>query len=305
MDNVNQIVDAVARAVINRLQTEDGIDCAIGVSQELSCNVVCTNDPRSCDTCGHCLDSRESECRELISIGASRIAAAPNPPRVPADIAPFIDHTLLKADAKPEEVIKLCQEARQHHFASVCINPSYVALCKKELVGSGVKVCTVVGFPLGATSTDAKVCETRNAVRDGADEIDMVINVGWLKGGELHAVEEDIRQIKLACCDKILKVIIETALLSDEEKVIACVLAKAAGADFVKTSTGFAAKGATSHDVALMRKTVGPYMGVKAAGGIRDTQTAKAMIDAGATRIGASASVAIIKDSPKDAPKGY
>ena len=305
MDNVQEIVEAVTKAVINRLKTEDGIDCASGITQKATCTTVCVNDPRSCDTCGHCLDGRESECRELISIGAARIASAPNPPRVPSDIAPYIDHTLLKPDAKPEEIIKLCNEARQYKFASVCINPSYVSLSKRELVGSGVKVCTVVGFPLGATSTDAKVCETQNAVRDGADEIDMVINVGLLKGGELHAVEEDIRQIKRACQGRVLKVIIETALLSDEEKVTACILSKAAGADFVKTSTGFAQKGATAQDVALMRKTVGPYMGVKAAGGIRDTETAKAMIEAGATRIGASASVAIVKDSPKEAPKGY
>ena len=305
MDEIDKLIDAVAKAVIKRLKTEDGIECAIGLTQKMSFAMVCTDDSQSCDTCGHCVDSRETECRELISHGATRIAAAPNPPKVPADIAPFIDHTLLKADAKPEEVIKLCQEARQYKFASVCINPSYVALAKKELLGSDVKVCTVIGFPLGATSTDAKVCETQNAIQDGADEIDMVINIGLLKGGELQAVEEDIRQIKRVCGNRILKVIIETALLSDEEKVIACILAKAAGADFVKTSTGFAQKGATSYDVALMRKTVGPYMGVKAAGGIRDTETAKAMIEAGATRIGASASVAIIKDNPKEPPKGY
>ncbi|MCX7918230.1 MAG: deoxyribose-phosphate aldolase [bacterium] len=215
--------------------------------------------------------------------------------QVPATIARLIDHTLLKPTATPDEIIQLCQEAKQFGFATVCVNPTYVKLAKSQLQGSPVKVCTVVGFPLGATSTTAKVCETLQAIIDGADEIDMVINIGLLKGGRLKEVEEDIRAVKQACQGRILKVIIETALLSDEEKVTASILAKAAGADFVKTSTGFSSGGATVKDVALMRKAVGPEMGVKASGGIRDLATAEQMVQAGATRLGTSASIAIVK----------
>lgn len=220
-------------------------------------------------------------------------APAPGSQRPQGDLAGYIDHTLLKPDATEAELLKLCAEARQFKFASVCVNPGWISLCAKQLQGSGVMVCTVVGFPLGATSTAAKVAETRKALADGADEIDMVLNIGALKSRDLARVEQDIRAVKQACGHHTLKVILETALLSEDEKVIACELSKKAKADFVKTSTGFVPGGATVADISLMRRIVGPEMGVKASGGVRDTATAQAMIAAGANRIGASASVAI------------
>ncbi|MCL4402356.1 MAG: deoxyribose-phosphate aldolase [Acidobacteria bacterium] len=214
-----------------------------------------------------------------------------------SDIAKLIDHTLLKAEATREEILRVCGEARQYGFASVCVNPYWVPLAARELAGSGVRVCTVAGFPLGATSTAAKVAEAEAAVRAGAQEIDMVLNVGALRSGRHDVAGSDIRCVAEACHrgGAILKVILETALLDDEQKTAACLLAKAAGADFVKTSTGFASGGATARDVALMRRTVGPAMGVKAAGGIRTYEDLKEMTEAGANRIGASASVKIIE----------
>ena len=211
-------------------------------------------------------------------------------------IASMIDHTLLKQDATGEQIDRLCAEAAEYHFASVCVNPYYVVRCVKNLKGTGVKVCTVVGFPLGATTMETKVFETLQAVASGAEEIDMVINVCALKSGHIRGVEQEIQAMSAAVEGKaILKVIIETCLLTDEEKVLACQIAKRCGADFVKTSTGFSTGGATVEDVALMRRTVGPEMGVKASGGIRDYAKAKAMIDAGASRIGASAGIAIVE----------
>ena len=211
-------------------------------------------------------------------------------------IAAYIDHTLLKQDAAAPQIDRLCAEAAQYHFASVCVNPWYVPRCVKHLQGTGVKVCTVVGFPLGATTTESKVFETLQAVRSGAEEIDMVMNVCAMKSGNTHAIEQEIQALAAAVeGHAILKVILETCLLTEEEKILACQIAKRAGADYVKTSTGFSTGGATVADVALMRRTVGPEMGVKAAGGIRDYATAKAMLDAGATRIGASAGIAIVQ----------
>ena len=211
-------------------------------------------------------------------------------------IASMIDHTLLKQDATGEQIDRLCAEAAEYHFASVCVNPYYVVRCVKNLKGTGVKVCTVVGFPLGATTMETKVFETLQAVASGAEEIDMVINVCALKSGHIRGVEQEIQAMAAAVEGKaILKVIIETCLLTDEEKVLACQIAKRCGADFVKTSTGFSTGGATVEDVALMRRTVGPELGVKASGGIRDYAKAKAMIDAGASRIGASAGIAIVE----------
>ncbi len=200
----------------------------------------------------------------------------------------YIDHTQLKPDATKEKIVALCEEARLYDFASVCINPCWIPLAKELLAGTDVKVCTVIGFPLGAMSTAAKCFETSDAIKAGAEEIDMVINVGKLKDHEDAYVHDEIAAIKEACDGRLLKVIIEACLLSDEEKERACRLAKEANADFVKTSTGFSTGGATVEDVALMRKTVGPDMGVKAAGGIRDKETFEAMIKAGATRIGTS-----------------
>lgn len=208
----------------------------------------------------------------------------------------YIDHTLLKADASDEGIIKLCQEAKLYNFASVCVNPGYIGLCKKELEGTDVNVCTVIGFPLGATSTFSKVQETKQAIKDGAEEVDMVINISRLKAGDDDYVLNEIRAIRRASKGHVLKVIIETCLLTDEEKVKACKLSKKAKADFVKTSTGFSTGGATVKDVKLMRKTVGKTIGVKASGGIHNKEEFLAMIEAGATRIGASSGVAIIKD---------
>ena len=210
-------------------------------------------------------------------------------------IASYIDHTILKPDTSKETVLKVCDEAKEYNFASVCVNSSRVALCAERLTGSEVKVCSVVGFPLGAMTTKSKAFEAERAVAEGADETDMVINIGELKDGNLEFVENDIRKVKEACGSNILKVIIEACLLSDEEKVTACLLSKKAGADFVKTSTGFSTHGATVEDVALMRKTVGPDMGVKAAGGVRSLEDAVAMINAGATRLGTSGGIKIIQ----------
>ncbi len=205
----------------------------------------------------------------------------------------LFDHTILKADATKADVLRICNEAKEYDFMSVCVNGYYTKLVAKELVGSDVKVCTVIGFPLGQMSTAAKVAETQIAVSDGADEIDMVINVGALKDKEYDVVLQDIKEVKNACGKSLLKVIIETCLLTEEEKVKACELAKEAGADFVKTSTGFSTGGAKAEDVALMRKTVGSDMGVKASGGIRDKETAQKMVEAGASRLGTSATIAI------------
>jgi deoxyribose-phosphate aldolase len=200
----------------------------------------------------------------------------------------LIDHTLLKPDATRKEIEKLCYEAKEHDFASVCVNPCWVSYCSELLKDCRVNVCTVIGFPLGATSTKAKVEEIKEAIKDGAKELDMVINIGKLKDGDYDYVEKEIHALKEACGNLVLKVIIETCLLTDEEKVKACELSKKAGADFVKTSTGFSKGGATVHDVALMRKTVGPKMGVKASGGVKNKEEMKQMVEAGATRIGTS-----------------
>lgn len=207
----------------------------------------------------------------------------------------YIDHTLLKADATAEQIKKLCAEARQYDFASVCVNSCHVPLAKAELEGTDVKVCCVVGFPLGACFTEAKAYEAALSVERGAEEVDMVINIGAAKEGNWGLVEQDIRAVADACHPKaILKVIIETCLLTDEEKRQACLCAKRAGADFVKTSTGFSISGATPEDVALMRETVGPHMGVKAAGGVRCTEDADKMISSGATRLGTSSGVKLM-----------
>ena len=214
-------------------------------------------------------------------------------------LAKMIDHTLLKQNASSAQIEKLCGEAKQYGFASVCINPCYVPLCADLLKDSDVNVCTVIGFPLGATTSDAKAFEAANAVRNGAAEVDMVINVGFIKSGKWEETEKDIAAVVTAAkaenADTLVKVILETCLLTDEEKELACKAAVRAGADFVKTSTGFSTGGATVADIALMRKAVGPDLGVKASGGIHTTEEALALIDAGATRIGASAGIAIVE----------
>jgi len=233
----------------------------------------------------------------VVSAGAERLTSTVG--IIPEDksLAGMIDHTLLKPDATADKIAQLCFEAKKYHFASVCVNPTNVKLCADLLRGSDVKVCTVIGFPLGATTTEVKVAETKNALDNGATEIDMVMNIGALKAGDTELVAHDIHEVVQAthAANAILKVIIETALRTDEEKTVACLLAKEAGADYVKTSTGFSSGGATVHDVALMRKAVGPNLGVKAAGGIHSHEEAEQMIAAGATRIGASAGIKIIQ----------
>lgn len=216
-----------------------------------------------------------------------------------ASIAKTIDHTLLKPTATAEQIRELCSEARANHFASVCVNPRWVPLVAKELNNSDVLVCTVIGFPLGANPTDIKVEETKWAVKNGAQEVDMVIDLGSMKGGDYKAVEEDIRAVVKAAGKATVKVIIETCFLSNDEKRIACEAAMKAGAHFVKTSTGFGTGGATVEDVKLMRKTVGDAMKVKASGGVRSYHDAIAMLEAGADRIGTSSGVAIVAELPE------
>jgi deoxyribose-phosphate aldolase len=244
---------------------------------------------------GDCCPDR---LRPVIDAGATRVGVHALG-GAPSGVAAMIDHTLLKPDATRHAIEELCREAAQFKFATVCINPTWVALCARLLVGSGVGVCSVVGFPLGATTADVKRYETQRAIFDGAREIDMVINIGGLKSGDLRLVERDIEAVVMACrdCGALSKVIIEAALLTDDEKVTACTLARAAGADYVKTSTGFGPGGATAADVALMRRVVGAEMGVKAAGGVRDLDSVNAMIAAGASRVGASAGVKIVQQA--------
>ncbi len=247
----------------------------------------------TCNWCWLCSDCQTTFVEGLVEEGAARIGAS-GVQNIGAELGKFIDHTLLKADAAREQIEKLCQEARQYRFASVCINPTWVSLCSDLLRGSGVVVCTVVGFPLGATVPEGKAAETRASVAAGAEEIDMVINIGRLKSGEYDAVCDDIAGVVQAAGSAKVKVIIETCYLTDEEKVRACVLSMEAGAAFVKTSTGFGPAGATLADVALMRRVVGPTLGVKAAGGVKNAKDAEQMITAGATRLGASAGIAIV-----------
>jgi deoxyribose-phosphate aldolase len=245
--------------------------------------------------------------REVVANGADRVAFHGEAAEVPLDMARYIDHTLLKPDATAAEIDQLCREAEQYHFASVCINPTWVKRAAENLRGSSVPVCTVIGFPLGANTPEIKAMEARRALRDGAREVDMVLNIGALKSGFYDLVRTDIEKVVDAAHDggALCKVILETALLTDEEKVIASSLAKQARADFVKTSTGFGPGGATVYDVALMRETVGPEMGVKASGGVRTADDAEDMIAAGATRIGASAGIEIVGGKDGGSGEGY
>lgn len=254
--------------------------------------------PARCTCHGFAFDCCPQQVKGVVEAGASRLGlhAAGGGDR---EVAGLIDHTLLKPDATANDIDRLCREAAEFHFATVCVNPTWVAFCARLLRGTGVGVCSVVGFPLGASTPDTKQYETRRAIFDGATEIDMVLNVGSLKSGDLRLVEQDIEGVTSACRDAgvVSKVIIEAALLTDEEKVTASTLTKAAGADFVKTSTGFGPGGATIGDVMLMRRVVGDTIGVKAAGGVRDLEQMRAMVAAGATRVGASAGVRIVKES--------
>ena len=290
---VEQLVEIITHEVLAamaedeaRANAPEGYQCKFDCADQL-CVRLCT------DRMGN-----------VVNAGAERLTSTLGVIPQDLNLAKTIDHTLLKPDATEQEIAQLCFEARKYGFASVCVNPTWVSLCAQLLKGSAVKVCTVIGFPLGATSSEAKAFETETAIRQGATEIDMVINIGALKARDLATVAKDIRGVVDVVHSHgiIVKVIIETSLLTDEEKTIACLIAKEAGADFVKTSTGFAGGGATVHDVELMRKVVGPQMGVKASGGVRTFEDAASMIKAGATRIGASAGVKILQGPSGDAP---
>ncbi len=255
---------------------------------------ACRLEENTCGpACQGCNPLNNYTAGQVKEMGVERVSFC-NPDQSSSSIAGMIDHTLLKANATQEEIGKLCEEARKYRFASVCVNPGYVAMAARLLRGSCVKVCTVIGFPLGSTTPTVKAIEARDAMANGADEIDMVINIGALKSGNDHLASEDIKAVREATRGKVLKVIIETSYLTKDEKIRACRMAKQAGADFVKTSTGFGSGGATVEDVALMRGAVGPEMGVKASGGIKDAKVAADMIKAGATRLGTSASIAIV-----------
>jgi deoxyribose-phosphate aldolase len=283
--HVRNIVEIVTREVLLALAEDEHRKTHVHGE---NCTEECAD--------GICVKTCFDRVGRVISAGAERLTSSLG--GIPEDptVAELIDHTLLKPDATPDQVAQLCYEARTYGFASVCVNPSYVKLCADLLKGTDVKVCTVIGFPLGASSPEVKVFETETALRDGATEIDMVINIGALKGRDYTVVARDIAGVvSLAhAANALVKVIIETALLTEEEKITACLLAKEAGADYVKTSTGFSGGGATVADIALMRRVVGPDMGVKASGGVRDYADAKSLVDAGATRIGASAGVKIV-----------
>jgi deoxyribose-phosphate aldolase len=245
---------------------------------------------------GVCVRTCFDKAGQVVSAGAERLTSTVGV--IPdQSLAHYIDHTLLKPDATPDQIAQLCFEARKHGFASVCVNPAWVELCAQLLKGAEAKVCTVIGFPLGASTPEVKAFEAQQALDQGATEIDMVINIGALKARDLHLVARDIRGVVLTSHAKkaLVKVILETSLLTDEEKTLGCLLSKEAGADFVKTSTGFSTGGATVADIALMRRVVGPELGVKASGGVRTFEDAESMIQAGATRIGASAGVKIIQ----------
>src|SRR5262245_46100729 len=302
MSDVDRLVDLIAQRVRDRLDGKAKLNVLPRDRGE------CNDDSapgEDCAECGSCVIRRPWSVRAVEGAGAMRVGAAPGVGAVPADLGKLIDHTLLKPEATRDEVVKLCEEARQHRFASVCVNTTWVPLCKALLAGSDVIVCAVVGFPLGAMAPTAKAYEARDAVRQGAREIDMVINIGALKSRDYETVFEDICRVVKGAAPAGVKVILETSALDNEQKIIACALSKLAGAAFVKTSTGFGKGGATVEDVALMRRIVGDDIGVKASGGVRTAEDALKMAQAGANRLGASASVAIVTGASDGKSKGY
>jgi deoxyribose-phosphate aldolase len=286
LKTVEQLVEIITREVLVAMAEQKE---RAAVPEGQNCKLTCAE--------GLCVKTCFDRTGKVVSAGAERLSSTLGGIPQDLNLAGMIDHTLLKPDATPDQIAQLCFEARKYGFASVCINPAWVSLCAQLLQGSSVKVCTVIGFPLGASAPEVKAFETQNAIDHGATEIDMVINIGALKARDLDLVAKDIREVVNVAHARvpIVKVILETVLLTDEEKTIACLISKEAGADFVKTSTGFAGGGATVHDVALMRRVVGPNMGVKASGGVRTYEDAENMVKAGATRIGASAGVKIIQ----------
>jgi deoxyribose-phosphate aldolase len=310
MSDVDRLVEIITQRVQERLGgpgTSSASTSTLGTAPAIRSAALKALPPRErgdctdpnapgedCATCGSCVVRRPWSVRAMEGAGAMRVGALLGVGAVPADLAKLIDHTLLKPEATRDEVVKLCEEARKHHFASVCVNTTWVPLCKAMLAGSDVMVCAVVGFPLGAMAPTSKAYEARDAVRAGAREIDMVINIGALKSKDYETVFEDICRVVKASAPAGVKVILETSALNQEEKIIACALSKLAGAAFVKTSTGFGKGGATVEDVALMRSLVGRDVGVKASGGVRTAEDAIKMAAAGANRVGASASVAIV-----------
>jgi deoxyribose-phosphate aldolase len=282
---VERLVEQITKEVLVLLKEEEA-------------RATSSGDNGTCVDCiGQCVEQCQEKVLQVVNAGATRLTSTLGNVDHGTSISKMIDHTLLKPDATQDQVAQLCYEARKYDFAAVCVNPSYVKLCSELLKGASVHVCTVVGFPLGATPPEVKAYEAQQAIDDGATEVDMVINVGALKSKDYALVERDIASVARTCHTggAILKVIIEAALLTDEEKVIASQLSRTAGADYVKTSTGFGPGGATVHDVQLMRRAVGPEMGIKAAGGIKDYDDAQAMVAAGATRIGASAGIKIVQ----------
>lgn len=295
---VEHIVEVIAREVLLALSEQEKEGAYV---KGATCRGECAE--------GLCVKTCFDEVGNVVSAGAERLTSRLGGIPASPDIAKMIDHTLLKPDATPDQIAQLCYEARKYNFASVCVNPANVPLCAELLKGSPVKVCTVIGFPLGANLPEVKAFEAQTAIQQGATEIDMVINIGALKAKDFEMVARDIRRVVKVCHEAgvLVKVILETSLLTDEEKVAGSLLAKEAGADYVKTSTGFSGGGATVEDVALMRRVVGPEMGVKASGGVHTREDAENMIKAGATRIGASAGIKIIQGSKNGATaaKGY
>lgn len=304
MSDVDRLVELITQRVQARLNQTPAAKLNVLPRDRGECNDD-TAPGEDCAGCGSCVVRRPWSVRAMEEVGAMRVGALPGVGEVPADLAKLIDHTLLKAEATRDEVVKLCEEARKYKFASVCVNTTWVPLCKAMLANSGVMVCTVVGFPLGAMSPQAKAYEAREAVRQGAKEIDMVINIGALKSKDYETVFEDICRVVKSSAPAAVKVILETSALNNEEKIIGCTLSKLAGAAFVKTSTGFGKGGATVEDIQLMRSIVGGELGVKASGGVRTVEDAIKMAQAGANRIGASASVAIVTGKTDGKSKGY
>jgi len=304
MSDVDRLVELITQKVQERLSGQPAVKLALAPRDRGDC-VDDSAPGEDCGSCGACVVRRPWSVRAAEGEGAMRVGAALGVGAVPADMAKLIDHTLLKPEATRDEVVKLCEEAKKHHFASVCVNTTWVPLCKAMLSGTDVMVCAVVGFPLGAMSPTAKAYEAREAVRQGAKEIDMVINIGALKSRDYETVFEDICRVVKSSAPAGVKVILETSALDTEQKIIGCAMSKLAGAAFVKTSTGFGKGGATVEDIEMMRRIVGSEIGVKASGGVRTAEDALRMAAAGANRLGASASVAIVTGQTDGKSKGY
>jgi deoxyribose-phosphate aldolase len=293
LENMDGLINLISKRVIDQLKQKGVLDKVVESIADR-----CVSTDQDCINCGHCVTEKPEAVENILASGADRIGAKTgiDGNKLPGSMAGIIDHTLLKPDASREELIKMCEEAKQFGFATVCVNSVNIPLIARQLRGSSVKPIAVVGFPLGAATSQAKAFEAKEAIRAGAEEIDMVINLGALKSKDYKTVYEDIKAVVEVSRPHKVKVIIETAKLNNEEKIAACTLAKTAGAAFVKTSTGFGGGGATVEDISLMRRVIGSDMEIKASGGIRTGEDARKMVAAGADRIGASASVAIVSE---------